>query len=1171
MRIDSLDILAYGSFTNKSLDLSQGDFGLHLIYGDNEAGKSTALRALIAWLFGIPHRTDDNFLYPNSELRIGGVIKNRFGKKLHFIRKKGRGRTLLASDGITPIDDQKLLNILPGGIDEKLFTKMYGIDHGRLIAGGDELLNQSGDLGQALFSAAAGTENMHHILMDLHKNADDIFSSRAHVKPLNQSIKNYKTTLNKVEELSLNVNEWKKLKEDLSYVEDKIQDIDHKINTKSIRKKILERQKRIRSVLERRNDLIDKLKNFEQISILPDEFNEERKSAVQNINISINQIKKAKMRLDQLEMNKKSLIIRNELIDNENAISSMCRRMNEIVKSKKDRENLITEYKLLKDQRENLLKAISSDLKDDDVCRMRAMLKNKKYMQKLVKEHDFISLQMDDAKSRLFELQEIRKEKSKKISNLGPWNPDLTYLKAKLSEVRKKGDIEKHLLEAEKRINEALLECEDQIKRLKGFNGSAGELKKLSLPLPATYDIFEKKFDKFEEILRDYGKKKKELENQHKKSVQSLNILLSSDDIPSIDELDLIRQNRDKIWYYIKNKYIKKNENYKAIDLDTQDQDIAGFYEKKVRSSDTYSDRLRSEADKVVKRANLDIDIKRAETDIKDIEDCIKIEEENYFHLNKEWEDIWHPLGINHGTPREMKQWVIKAEKIISDIDIVDKTQIEHSKLSDEYAKAKEILSEIMKSFNKKPDNAFIGLDAMISCCEKDLDDAESINEEIKHLKDSMIDTDLGIEKAEKKIADLEAKGIEWKKKWENITEGLDIESEDHPYLAIERLENLSEYFTKHDKATEKNVKIQEIKDNEEEFEKEVNYLLNDIGIKEDHKDIYEMVEKINNDLNSNKADLIRSNELDKQITELRGQIKDYEIDLKAEEDKLSIMRNKAGVHNNDQLESICIESDNKRILLNELHQREEEIKRNSDGLLFKELEKEANNIDRNLIDSELESVFREIKLINEKRDELRDEKQTIIGKIDRVDGNYAAAEASEDAEQILAEIKIQVESYLKLKTAALILEQEIEKYRRKNQGPVLKKASVIFSQLTLGSFIDLRDDLDKNGKPIIIGIRPNNDEIMVSGMSDGTRDQLYLALRLGTLYQYLENGEPIPFIADDILIGFDDRRSRECLKILTDLASKTQVMLFTHHKRILDLAFALNKKSEIFIHSLNH
>ena len=47
MKINLFKLLAYGPFTDKILDFSDGGFGLHVVYGPNEAGKSTALRALI--------------------------------------------------------------------------------------------------------------------------------------------------------------------------------------------------------------------------------------------------------------------------------------------------------------------------------------------------------------------------------------------------------------------------------------------------------------------------------------------------------------------------------------------------------------------------------------------------------------------------------------------------------------------------------------------------------------------------------------------------------------------------------------------------------------------------------------------------------------------------------------------------------------------------------------------------------------------------------------------------------------------------------------------------------------------------------------------------------------------------------------------------------------------
>jgi uncharacterized protein YhaN len=61
-----------------------------------------------------------------------------------------------------------------------------------------------------------------------------------------------------------------------------------------------------------------------------------------------------------------------------------------------------------------------------------------------------------------------------------------------------------------------------------------------------------------------------------------------------------------------------------------------------------------------------------------------------------------------------------------------------------------------------------------------------------------------------------------------------------------------------------------------------------------------------------------------------------------------------------------------------------------------------------------------------------------------------------------------------------------------------------------------------------------------------------------------------MPFVVDDILIGFDDNRTRICLEVLAELAVSTQVLLFTHHRRVLELAGELEGKAGIFKHELH-
>ena len=106
--------------------------------------------------------------------------------------------------------------------------------------------------------------------------------------------------------------------------------------------------------------------------------------------------------------------------------------------------------------------------------------------------------------------------------------------------------------------------------------------------------------------------------------------------------------------------------------------------------------------------------------------------------------------------------------------------------------------------------------------------------------------------------------------------------------------------------------------------------------------------------------------------------------------------------------------------------------------------------------------------------------------------------------------------------------------------------------------------DSDK-GEPVLAGLR-NSTRVLVEGMSDGTCDQLYLALRLASLEAWLSHHEPIPLIVDDILMNFDDARSVATLQVLAELSQRTQVIFFTHHQHLVDLARQHLSSEELFI-----
>jgi uncharacterized protein YhaN len=87
--------------------------------------------------------------------------------------------------------------------------------------------------------------------------------------------------------------------------------------------------------------------------------------------------------------------------------------------------------------------------------------------------------------------------------------------------------------------------------------------------------------------------------------------------------------------------------------------------------------------------------------------------------------------------------------------------------------------------------------------------------------------------------------------------------------------------------------------------------------------------------------------------------------------------------------------------------------------------------------------------------------------------------------------------------------------------------------------------------------------------MSDGTRDQLYLALRLAFIEQRVRKMEPLPLVLDDVLVHFDDERSCAALEVFAGVADLTQVIFFTHHRHLLDLARGAVPADKLCIHEL--
>lgn len=156
MRLDRLDLARYGRFTDTVLDFPAPEPGgpdLHVLFGPNEAGKSTIFSAWLDLLFGIPLRSRYDFLHPGPTMRIGATIRTEAGP-LALTRIKRSTGSLLDAHG-APLPETVLQAAL-GGLGREGYGAMFSLDDDTLERGGESILASRGDLGEMLFSASAG-------------------------------------------------------------------------------------------------------------------------------------------------------------------------------------------------------------------------------------------------------------------------------------------------------------------------------------------------------------------------------------------------------------------------------------------------------------------------------------------------------------------------------------------------------------------------------------------------------------------------------------------------------------------------------------------------------------------------------------------------------------------------------------------------------------------------------------------------------------------------------------------------------------------------------------------------------------------------------------------------------------------------------------------------------
>lgn len=222
----------------------------------------------------------------------------------------------------------------------------------------------------------------------------------------------------------------------------------------------------------------------------------------------------------------------------------------------------------------------------------------------------------------------------------------------------------------------------------------------------------------------------------------------------------------------------------------------------------------------------------------------------------------------------------------------------------------------------------------------------------------------------------------------------------------------------------------------------------------------------------------------------------------------------------------------------------------------------ELDGLDREQLKQELESLSANAQPLQLERDRsLKALDELTQQQHDLQLASDEAAAHKQDAANALSLLVTDTERFIRLQYAITFLRDQVETFRKQSQGPMMEKTSHYFSALTSDRYSGVSAQLDDKGKPQLVALRRNEahsdttTEIHTNGLSEGTADQLYLALRLAAIDLHLDKHTSIPLILDDLLMTFDDERTRALLPVLAELSKKTQILIFTHHSHLNGLA----------------
>lgn len=1161
MRILRLDLLAIGPFTDLTLEFpspTSGAGGLHLVYGPNEAGKSSSLRAVGQALFGFEKETRDGFLHPYDKLRVGGLIEARDGSKIEFIRRKGLKNTLLSPDDAKPIDESGLKALL-GGVAAKDFSTRFGLDHAELRRGGAAIAGGTGEIAEILFAAGTGIASVRAVQSHFDERATELFKQRGSTPTINQLISRLADVRKAMRDSLVPTSAWVQCEAALREATAKQGKLLDELAALRAASGRWDRIRRSIPLVARRRGLIDELAAVADAPLLPDTFTGDRREAEARLAKARQDLAEATREIERIEADLAQVRVPTALLEQRAAIADLHTRLGGHTKAADDRPGLVLKLDDLRGRVESLLAELGRPRQWDQAESLKLPKPRRQRIQELGTDFARLIEKKRAGDDLVTKLRDEHQRVTEGLARVPPLQ-DVADLDRAIQRVQKEGDLDgkqRTLAQESERVRTAL---ETGLAALPLFRGTATDLARLSIPSAETVDRFENEWDDVQRLVKEIEKSLRDLERRRTTVARERDALRLEGDVPSEADLARARAERTEAWQQVLKVWeAGLGPNHASA------SPVTNTFVESVDRADTLADRLRREAERVEKRARLDAEWTEAELSLareRDRRDQAVVRETE---VASRWRDHWTTLGIEPLPPREMRVWRTRQQALAAEA-------VRAEELAGELASAKSRVAELrgllaaglarIETVTLPTDGEPLGnwLDRAVEVRERA--QREARKREANETRRAELQAELADAERATRRADEELSG--WKQEWGEAVSILGLASDARPSEAHAVVTAVDELLGLLKEARDLESRIAGIDADTARFFAEVGTVTGLVAA--DLADptaaalpAERIVRELHNRVDRAGKDQTQSQAWERQLRKERSRLDAASAEIDSCRATLDQLRAVAGGVPDELLHEAEEKSKRRREVESELRQVERQLLELAGAATLEEWLAEAHEWDADRVAADLDRLSREIGEVERSYTTVSEEVGKHRENLNRMDGGRKAADLQEQSELLLSAIRSHAEDYVRLRLAGGVLARAMERFRESAQDPVLTRASELFATLTLNAFSGLRQEPgDKDGSHVLVGLRAGTGEcVPVDGMSDGTCDQLYLAVRLALLESSLAGREPLPVIVDDILVMFDDDRAVAALRVLADFSRRTQVIFFTHHARIVELAEA--------------